>query len=320
MVGAGICGLAAARSLKQGGHEVVVFEKSRGVGGRIATRRQDGFVWDTGATSFAPRGRTLESVMLSELDTSDLVTLDKAIYIHNGLRPMASDHRPAGLRYTYRSGNTKLPKLLAAETDVRLSTHIDELERAGDGFRIGGEGFDALILTAPIPQSSLLLWGIGESRPTANAKYRACISVNVGYHVELPPTKYHALLDPEQRHPLNWLSLESVKSPDRAPAGGSALGAQLGPAFSLEQYDTPDAELVDIVGSFLAQLYGPAFREPVSSSVKRWKYAQPVGYASFEEVNPEGSRLILASDALLGGRVEEAYEVGLRAANLLLAR
>jgi predicted NAD/FAD-dependent oxidoreductase len=309
--------LAAARTLKASNHEVVLFEKNREVGGRVATRRQDGYVWDTGATSFAPRGKALEAVMLSELDTADLVRLEKPIYLHSGLRPTASEHRPAVYRYTYRSGNTKLPKMLAEGHDVRLETQIDAIEPEGEGYRIGAEGFDALILTPPIPQSSLLLWGLGESRPTANAVYRACISVNLGYEVELPPTGYHALLDPEQRHPLNWLSLESEKSPGRAPIGGAALSAQLGPSFSIEQYETPDEDLVDTVGSFMAQLYGSAFRHPSTFNVVRWKYSQPVGYASFEEANPPGTRLLLASDALLGGRVEDAYEVGVRAAHAL---
>lgn len=317
IVGAGICGLAAGRTLAKDGHQVVLFEKADVPGGRVATYRQDGFVWDTGATSFAPRGKTIQAVMLDELPKDDLVLLDKPIFVHSGLRPMASDHRPSGSRYVYRTGNDTLPRLLADGLEVRYGASVERIEETDGGFRIGDEAFDAAILTPPIPQSSLLMWGLGESRPTANVTYRSCISVNVGFDAELPPTAYHALIEPEQRHPLNWLSLESVKSPDRAPVGYSALCAQLGPAFSQEQYDRPDEELVETVCSFLVRLYGPSFETPKVSMVKRWKYSQPVGFASFDEVNPPGTRLILASDALLGGHVEDAYEVGVQAARLL---
>src|SRR5687768_3673930 len=39
VVGAGIAGLSAARALKAHGHDVIIFEKSRGPGGRVATRQ-----------------------------------------------------------------------------------------------------------------------------------------------------------------------------------------------------------------------------------------------------------------------------------------
>ena len=39
IIGAGVAGLTCAQQLHQAGYKVVVLEKSRGVGGRMATRR-----------------------------------------------------------------------------------------------------------------------------------------------------------------------------------------------------------------------------------------------------------------------------------------
>ncbi len=319
IIGAGMAGLAAARTLKQSGIESVVFEKSRGVGGRVATRRQDGFIWDTGATSITPRGKHIEDLMLNQLDTSELVEVKLPIYTHTGLRVSPGDPRRTTPRYTYQSGNTVLPKLLAKELDVRLDTQIDNIQADGAGFRILDERYDGLVLTPPIPQTATLLWSLGESRPIGGAKYRACITVLLGYAVALPDTHYHSLLDPDQRHPLTWLCLESVKSPGRAPEGGSALCAQLSREFTQTYYEAPDAQLVETVSGYVARIYGAGFSTPTASNVMRWKYSQPETLANFESVNPPGSRLVIASDGLLGGHVEDAYEVGVRAAKVLQA-
>ena len=318
IVGAGISGISAGRALQAAGHDVVLFEKSRAVGGRVATRRSNGFVWDTGATSIAPRGRIIERVMREELPTDELVEIIRPIYTHQGLRVAPGHPNRLGSRYTYREGNRTLPKLLAADLDVRLETTVDTVEADGKGFRIAEERFDVAILTPPVPQTAALLWGLGESRPLAPATYRACLSVNVGYAVPPPDVPYHALIDVDRRHPLTWLSLESLKSPGRAPEGGCAFGAQLSAAFSIQAYRWSEADLVAVVQEFLARLYGPIYVEPAASTVMRWKYAQPIGIANFDEVNPPGSRLVIASDGLLGGHVEEAYEVGQMAAARIL--
>ena len=318
IVGAGICGLSAGRTLHQAGHDVVLFEKDSQVGGRVATARSKGFVWDTGATSIAPRGRTIQRVMAEELRTGDLVEITRPIYVHQGLRVAPGHPNRLGSRYTYRSGNDTLPTLLVDGQELRLGVTVECVETDGGGYLIGDERFDAVILTPPVPQTAALLWGLGESRPLAPATYRACISVNLGFHEPPPEVPYHALIDFERRHPLTWLSLESLKSPGRAPEGGTAFGAQLSPRFSVEHYRRSDAELVEAVLEFLERLYGPRYARPAASVVVRWKYAQPTGIASFDEVNPPGSRLLIASDGLLGGHVEDAYEVGRMAAARLL--
>ena len=66
VVGAGIAGIACARTLMQAGHQVTVFEKSRGAGGRMATRRTEFGSFDHGTQYFTVRDprfvKVLESV------------------------------------------------------------------------------------------------------------------------------------------------------------------------------------------------------------------------------------------------------------------
>src|SRR5659263_87567 len=52
VVGAGMAGVACARTLVQAGHQVTVFEKSAGIGGRMATRNSAFGTFDLGAQYF----------------------------------------------------------------------------------------------------------------------------------------------------------------------------------------------------------------------------------------------------------------------------
>lgn len=320
IIGAGMAGLAAARALKQAGVEAVILEKSRGPGGRVHTRSKNGFVWDTGATSVAPRGKAIESMILNELPTDDLVEIQKPIYIHEGLRVTPGDSSRKVKRYTYRSGIQKLAFLLADGLDIRYNTSVDKVTRNGEMYAVNDEIFDALILTPPIPQTTQILWSLEESRAFANAKYRPCISVLLGFDQPTPTVPYFALLEPEQSHPLTWLSLESGKSPDRAPEGQSTMVAQLSPRFSLEHYAKPDEYVLEATLSFIRHLYGANFTTPVEFNIKHWKYSQPDNIARFESVNLPGSKLLIASDGIVGGRIEEAYECGVKTARLLISK
>ena len=54
IIGAGLAGLTAANILKNNAN-ITLFEKSRGVGGRIATRRSEPYFFDHGAQFFKAR-------------------------------------------------------------------------------------------------------------------------------------------------------------------------------------------------------------------------------------------------------------------------
>ena len=55
IIGAGMAGVTCARTLRQAGHKVTIFEKSRGLGGRMATRASAFGSFDHGAQYFTVR-------------------------------------------------------------------------------------------------------------------------------------------------------------------------------------------------------------------------------------------------------------------------
>jgi renalase len=325
IIGAGVSGLACARELAKSGVDVEIFERDNKVGGRCTTRTIGDYTFDTGATSIAPRGRTIGRVMLQEVDRSDLITVDKPIFVHHGLRVEAgsSDHNRVE-RYCYGQGIATLPKLLEPGLNIRFNTLIDRFERSKETMTLYslethyGE-FDRLVLALPAPTANALLKASKESRSLDFVHYRPCLSVLLGYDTPLD-TPYHALVEPDQTHPLTWLSIESVKSPNRAPSGHSALVAQLSPAHSRLHFESDEAAIVQGATEYIGRLYGNEFRSPIVSQVKRWAYSLPENIAMFDSINPPGASIFVAGDGVLGGRVEFAFETGVMVANRVLGK
>jgi predicted NAD/FAD-dependent oxidoreductase len=215
VVGAGLAGIAAARELRAGGHEVLVLEKSRGVGGRVAARRAGGTVVDHGSPAIAaPPGSGLRAL-------ADGLPADDRVDLEDGI--------------AYASGATRLPKLLACGLDVRHGVRLAALREAGGGLELGDEqgnthgAADAVVVTAPAPQAADLL---ERSRVPAartvlrSLPYAPAVMVLAGIRLGAPPP-WHVLRP--GRGPLAELRSEAVKG--RAPVGGAAaVVARLAPS------------------------------------------------------------------------------------------
>ena len=344
IIGAGMAGLAAARSLAQAGHNITLYEKSRGVGGRVATRRIADCIMDHGAQNLKPQGSLLEDVMLHDLPTDGLVTIapPTCLYTNEGQIWPPDPDKNADAKYSYRYGMTTLPKLLLAalpaeRAQIRYETRITRLEETADEVILRDENgqetgrADIVIITAPAPQAADLL---GDSAPFLRSTWEALdrvkalrqveyhrnVTVLLGYAPPAPPAPAYALLADDRAADLLWLAFEQTKAPERAPNGETVLIAQMGPKFSNICYLEDDAMLVGRTLNELRPLFGDTYDSPIWTQVKRWKFSQPHGMVHFEEVNFAGmsSSVIVCGDALRpeGGRVHQAYASGLEAATL----
>jgi renalase len=115
VVGAGIAGLACARALVAQGQAPVILERSRGVGGRCATRRFEGQPVDHGAA----RSTAVLEGWPRKIEGDGPPCLPKAF-------------DPREERLAYAEGMTAFPKGLADGLDIRLESPVDSLA-ARDG-------------------------------------------------------------------------------------------------------------------------------------------------------------------------------------------
>jgi predicted NAD/FAD-dependent oxidoreductase len=319
IVGAGISGLAAGRALKQAGWDVRIFESNPIIGGRCETARIDGWTFDSGATSAAPRGGPLEQAITQELDTSDLVEIALPIYIHSGSRTTpGSISKNQTPRYCWASGFDRLPKLLAEGLDIHLESSVKQITESGQKVGLMGEEFDAAIVTCPLPQASALL-GPDSSRSIHRSQYRRTLSVMFGFESPFVGP-FHALIDPTQTHPMTWLSVETLKCPGaRAPGGGTAVVAQMSRRYSKRRFSDSDEKICEETLIDVHRVLGEELGAPAVQAVKRFEFAMADQGTSFQMANPDGSRIVLAGDGVSRPRIESAYQSGLDAAKRVLS-
>ena len=142
IIGAGISGLTCARNLTDRGYPVTVFEKSRGVGGRMSTRRtDDGTLFDHGAPYFTVQGERFRSQVERWIDDGVVVPWEvNIVELYQGRAD--KEGRPVE-RFVAVPGMNGICHSLAQGLDVRFNTTVAPPERDGDGWLIrdqdGGE-------------------------------------------------------------------------------------------------------------------------------------------------------------------------------------
>lgn len=188
IIGAGICGLTAAYGLLKAGCQVRVFDKSRGVGGRMSSRRGvvSGRLWDHGAQYFTIRDAEVKA-WLTTWASEQLRVWSYQLYVEETCALSSK----AEARLVGVPSMNALPKLLASLVrelggDIQLSTPVSELyslsgeqgrwalgvkkapadqgdmRGAASTLPEGVEVYDQIVLTAPAPQSLALLESVRE--------------------------------------------------------------------------------------------------------------------------------------------------------------
>jgi predicted NAD/FAD-dependent oxidoreductase len=340
VVGAGLSGLMAAGRLQANDHEVVVLDKGRSPGGRLATRRievEAGTArFDHGAQFFTVR--TDEVALLVRAWTGQgLVREWCRGFTHGSADPDAHSASVPGdgfPRYVVEGGMSALAKHLARDLDVRCSTLAFAVratdDSAGRPWTVAIDDgttldADAVVVTCPLPQAYALLVGSGVELPDDLVRTEYDRTIGLLAVLDRPgavpaPGGVQRSADGATA-PTNsifsWIGDNAAKGISDIPA----LTFHADPLWSEQHWDEPlpalESALRDAAAPWLADAV------IVSAQVKKWRFATP------RTLWPEPcwvggsvewpSSIVLAGDAFDGPRVEGAIRSGLAAADALLA-
>lgn len=357
VIGAGISGLSCARILSDQGYSVTVFEKSRGPGGRMSTRRGElgtksvaeagsaavtHWQCDHGAQYFTARD-PLFMKQVSDWLNAGAVAPWSATVTSIGARPASLQSQTSNtLRYVGTPGMTAPARILADGLQLVCNTRITGIQRSGDGWSLTADGcagaaalFDYVVLALPAQQAAELLHTAAASgaRPEAMTELmRACTNYALRpcwalmLHFRGPATCGFdgAFVNPVsgQMPVVSWIARDSAK-PGRNNPSVSTQQAETwlvhaSPQWS-EQYLESDPQY--IADSLLSEFRAITCitTEVAVLSTHRWRYAQTGEADNFPGYLLRSNlNLGLCGDWLNGGRVEGAWLSGWHLAHHIL--
>lgn len=284
VIGAGLCGLTVAAGLSRAGVPVTVLDKSRGLGGRLATRRVGDWRFDHGAQYLRPKSPDF-AAQLDQLGAGDWSALPGA---RVGLPGMSGLVRP-----------------LADGLDVRTGQQVAGLARLG-GIWVarGPDGTELaraprLVLAVPAPQASALLPDDPLGAQAGAVPMDPCWTLMAAFdaRLDLPDAVRDGDAD------LGWIARDGGK-PGRK---GETWVAQASAAWTRAHLDLSHEVAAAEMLALVRARAGGSLPRVLHADAHRWLYAQtaaPLGQGCLAD---PARGLVIAGDWCLGPRAEDAF-------------
>lgn len=319
VVGAGLSGLACARTLVDHGHRVQVFDKARGPGGRMSTRRAETWRFDHGAQYFTVRDRRFAPWVDSWRRQGLVARWRGVVAVLEGGRTLARDEVTE--RFVGVPGMNAVCQHLAGGIDVAFETLVGAIERSDQRWRVvsGDDSdlgrFDVVVVSAPAPQTATLLEDAAPqlAARASESEMAPCWAVMAGFADSLDIGFDGAFV---HGSPLSWVARNASK-PER-PAG-EAWVLQASPEWSRQHLELQGEDVVDRLVEAFRDAVGGLESAPVYGVAHRWRFALPIEPLAAACLFDAELGLAACGDWCGGPRVEGAFLSGCAAAARIVA-
>ncbi len=318
IIGAGVTGLATASRLSPRNYRI--FEKSRGPGGRLASKRMDAVRADIGAQFFTVRDHRFQVAVESAVAAGFVTQWKPNMGTFQDHQPIASpDHQARFVGHPYMNS---LGRFLSQDIEIQTESRVQMVEPNGDLFRLiltSQETLtaDCVLVTAPVDQMVAMLQHFDVeqlgSRFAMDPTWTTVLSVEEPLRGSAGEP-FDALFGGD--HPLfDFIAVENSK-PGRQ---SNYIVVHATPEWSTQHLESDPAEISELIREAFSETFQVTTQARLSH---RWRYARPINpkFTAQKGIYQVSPNLWVAGDYLAGGRVEGAYLSGLEAAERILAR
>ncbi len=319
VVGAGIAGLICAQRLQRSGYRVVVIDKSRGLGGRLATRRAEvnnqSIRFNHGVQYITAETDGFHRFLRNLSNQSVLQEWARALHCLDATGLYLEPVDAQKVRYVAEPGISAIAKHIAQDLECVLDSRITQLQHSENGWRVQAEAGQpwtapALVLALPAPQIVPLMSTVLPDEHSLlqlvqSVEYAPSLAVMAAYTQPVAPEwkGIKWLADPQ----IAWLAAhQGSESLTTVVLHTTADFAQ---AHLDEQ---PELSVGEALLRRAAEALEPWLAEPVFVQLHRWRYAFPIEAVGSSSVSTTlgASLLACAGDWCAGNRVESAYLSG----------
>jgi len=318
IIGTGLSGLAAARTLNAAGHAVQLFDKSRGSGGRLSSKRSPFGDLDLGAQYFTARDPDF-SRSVQDWQAHGWVALwSPTVYQSRkgNLNPSPDEQQ----RWVGTPRMSALTRGLLADLPVRFETRICEIFRGQQHWQLlDADGqlhgpFSHVLVATPAAQASALLAAAPElAAQAAAAAMQPVWAVALGFNQPLATPMQACFV---QDSPLAWIARNSSK-----PERGSDIDSWVLHASSdwtHRHLDLSPERVTEQLSAAFSSVLGCPLPPADFSLAQRWLYARPAAESHFGILADQQLGLFACGDWCQAGRVEGAWLSGRMAAVKIL--
>ena len=344
VIGAGIAGLACARTLLQAGHEVHVYERLTQAGGRMRSVSGPYGSFDIGAQFFTVRDPRFQKVLdttpgnLRAWSLNNIQTRNAHGRRIDKLAPVRETHWVGipdmqSLPLAWATPLWEAGKLHLGQSVRAMSHHIANgkgqshhqwslmLDTEYHGPQIA-DGFDCVVLAVPAPVALQLLQtapqGAALAKSLATVEMAPCWAMTLSYPMAaqaglstLGP-QWNASRSTHER--ISWVARESSK-PGRAQTERWTIHAN--PLWSNEHRHDDATRVLSKLQKAFGEITGIRVA-PRHASVYLWQNAQTLAPLGQSFAYDRSAGLALCGDWCTGARVEDAFISGLEMALALV--
>lgn len=312
VIGAGMSGLSVAHFLKVKA-EVTLFEKSKGVSGRIATRNSDPYFFDHGAQYFTARTEPFRTFIAPLVQNGQVVRWD-ARYVKFDRNQVVERKNWKELepRYVGVPTMNTLGKTLSMGLMVTTETKIIKLIKTNQWYLEDDRGnrhgpYNWVVCTIPSPQARLLIPPTFKHyQMLQSIKMRACFSLMLGFKMPLSLAFEAAHVTHAD---LSWIAVNSHK-PGRS--SDYTLLVHSTEDYAETHFNDDCSKIIDEMTTQTSYIIGCDVTTANFKTLHAWRYANNARREQSPILMDPESNLAACGDWCLGGRVEGAFTAAYR--------
>lgn len=306
IIGAGIAGLTLAKTLKNKAR-IKVFEKSRGLSGRISTRYTDKYQFNHGASCFTARSKAFKEFIQPLIDCKEIQVWEPRLF------RLKKNQTPSIFKWS-EPHYIAIPKMniiakkIAEGCDIILNTRITEIKENNGRWELineeasVGNDFDWVISTAPAPQTQELIPPLFKQyKYFKKVKMLGCFSLMIGMEPS-PEILWDAAYVDDS--PISWITTY----PHNVQRDNSiSITAQTRNQWAEDHLEDDIAEIQSYLVNELRELLSCDFSKADFVTIHRWRYAKAISNIEQNYLLDENNKLAVCGDWCIGNDVEAAF-------------